>query len=50
MDRMPIEFTMMNLATLYVTLPLALSSIFFAIRVANKVAIPRILKKQLKLF
>lgn len=49
-DRLPLEFTMMNLATLYVTLPLALSSIFFAILTARKVAIPRILKKQLKLF
>ncbi len=50
MDRMPIEFSMMNLATLYATLPLALSSIFFAILTAKKVAIPRILKKQLRLF
>jgi len=50
MDRFPIEFTMMNLASLYVTLPLALSSIFFAIRTARRVAIPRILKKQLRLF
>lgn len=49
-DRPAIEWTMLYVATVYVLFPLALSSIFFAVRTTRKVAIPRVLRKQLKLF
>ena len=49
-DRLAIEWTILYLATLYVLFPLALSSIFFAVRTTREIGIPRVLNKQLKLF
>ncbi|HJZ24194.1 MAG TPA: sigma 54-interacting transcriptional regulator, partial [Candidatus Babeliales bacterium] len=40
----------LKMATLYAIFPLALSSLFYAVRASKKTVLPRILKKQLKLF